>query len=40
MSISLLIFITCYLEAVLGAFIGIIIYKKYKKGDDNEDETI
>ena len=33
-------FMKGYLEAVLGAFIGIIIYKKYKKGDDNEDETI
>ena len=35
MSTTLLIFIACYLESVLGAFIGIKIYKKYKKEDNN-----
>ena len=35
MSTTLLIFITCYLEAVLGALFGIKIYKKYKKEDNN-----
>ena len=40
MSTTLLIFIACYLEAALGAFIGIKIYKKYKERKKRKETTM